>query len=44
MSTKEPKTYIWDCRHAAGRVIRFTAGRSFDDYLGDEMLRPAVER
>ena len=35
---------LWDARRAAERVARFTAGRSFDDYLADQMLRSAVER
>jgi uncharacterized protein with HEPN domain len=36
--------YLWDARRAAERVARFTMGRSFDDYLADDMLRAAVER
>ena len=36
--------YVWDARQAAELVIRFTAGRSFDDYTTDAMLRSAVER
>jgi uncharacterized protein with HEPN domain len=32
------------CQRAAERISRFTAGRSFDDYLADDMLRAAVER
>lgn len=35
---------LWDARQAADRVARITAGRSFDDYLADEILRWAVER
>jgi uncharacterized protein with HEPN domain len=35
---------LWDARDAAERIARFTADRSFDDYLSDEMLRAAVER
>lgn len=35
---------LWDARRAAERIIRFTAGRSYDDYLDDDMLRAAVER
>jgi uncharacterized protein with HEPN domain len=31
-------------QHAAALVEKFTAGRDFDDYLADEMLRAAVER
>ena len=36
--------YLWDAQHAAERVARFTAERSFEDYLADDMLRAAVER
>lgn len=36
--------YLWDARRAAERVARFTAGRGFDEYLADELLRSAVER
>ena len=36
--------YLWDARRATERIARFTQGRSFDDYLADEMLRAAVER
>ncbi len=36
--------YLWDARRAAERIARFTMGRSYDDYLSDEMLRSAVER
>lgn len=43
MSTDAMK-YLWDVREAAARISRFTFGRSFDDYLQDEMLRAAVER
>lgn len=35
---------LWDAREAARRVTRFTQGKSFDDYLADELLRAAVER
>ena len=36
--------YLWDARQAADRITRFTGGRSYDEYLADEMLRSAVER
>jgi uncharacterized protein with HEPN domain len=36
--------YLWDARRAAEKITRFTAGRTFDDYLSDELLRSAVER
>lgn len=35
---------LWDARHAAEKIARFTAGRTFDDYLADEMMSAAVER
>ena len=36
--------YLWDARRATERIARFTADRTFDDYLADDMLRAAVER
>ncbi len=44
MISDQAAKYIWDACHAASCIARFTSGRSFDDYLGDEMLRSAVER
>lgn len=36
--------YLWDACRAAERILRFTAGRDYNNYLADEMLRSAVER
>jgi uncharacterized protein with HEPN domain/predicted nucleotidyltransferase len=44
MISNQAATFLWDARRAAERVARFTARRSFDDYLDDDMLRSAVER
>lgn len=44
MLSNQAATLLWDARRAAERIARFTAGRSFDDYLNDDMLRAAVER
>ena len=46
MTTAAPDAakYLWDARRATERIARFTAGRTFDDYLADDMLRAAVER
>ena len=44
MITNAAAKYLWDAQQAAERIARFTAGRSFDDYLADEMLSAAVER
>ena len=35
---------LWDARRACERVAAFTAGKSFDAYRGDLLLRSAVER
>lgn len=40
----EARKHLWDARQAAERIARFTAGKTFADYLADEMLRAAVER
>jgi uncharacterized protein with HEPN domain len=44
MMAVPPGKYLWDAWRAAERVSRFTAGKSFEDYRGDELLRSAVER
>jgi len=44
MSDKQPAKYLWDAVEAAKRIERFTSGRTFDEYLADDMLRDAVER
>lgn len=41
---RDARAFLWDVRICADRIRRFTAGRSRDDYLADEMLRAAVER
>jgi len=40
----EAKKYLYDIQQAAQRLSDFTAGKSFDDYEDDAMLRAAVER
>jgi uncharacterized protein with HEPN domain len=44
MITDAAAKYLWDVQRAVGRIVRFTVGRTFDDYLADEMLSAAVER
>lgn len=41
---RDPRAFLWDTRKSADAIGRFLAGKSFDDYLRDEMLRSAVER
>jgi uncharacterized protein with HEPN domain len=35
---------LWDARRAAERITRFAAGRTYEDYLDDDMFRAAIER
>ena len=36
--------YLWDVKGAAADIIEFVGSHDFDHYLGDKMLRAAVER
>lgn len=40
----EARKYLFDIQQACGLIALFTAGRTFEDYAGDAMLRSAVER
>ena len=40
----DPRTWLFDAVQAAQRVQRFIHGRSYEDYLADELLRAGVER
>ncbi len=42
--TGEAAKLVWDARQAADRIARIAAGKTFDDYLSDDILRWAVER
>jgi uncharacterized protein with HEPN domain len=44
MTTNRAAKLLWDARTAAGRIARFTAGRSLAEYEADDLLRSAVER
>jgi uncharacterized protein with HEPN domain len=41
---RDPRAYLWDARQAAGRVVAYVAGRTWQDYATDDLLRSAVER
>lgn len=41
---RDPRTYLWDARQAAQRVMAFVAGRTWEEYTTDDLLRSAVER
>ncbi|HUT22781.1 MAG TPA: HepT-like ribonuclease domain-containing protein [Sumerlaeia bacterium] len=40
----ESKKLLEDMRQAAQRILEFTAGRGFEDYTQDALLRSGVER
>ena len=35
---------LWDAQQAVLKIARFTDGKSFDQYLADDLLRSGVER
>jgi uncharacterized protein with HEPN domain len=37
-------SYLWDMLDAAKAIRQFIAGKTFEDYTSDRMLRGAVER
>ncbi|MGZ8181983.1 MAG: HepT-like ribonuclease domain-containing protein [Methylobacter sp.] len=41
---RDPRAYLGDAREAAGAILEFVAGKTFEDYAGDRLLRSAVER
>jgi uncharacterized protein with HEPN domain len=40
----DSRAYLWDAREAAGAILEFVAGKTFEDYASDRLLRSAVER
>ena len=40
----EARKYLFDIRRAAGLIVGFCSGRTFGDYVRDDMLKSAVER
>jgi uncharacterized protein with HEPN domain len=41
---RDARKYLYDMQKAASLIQQFTAGRTYDEYLADVMLRSAVER
>src|SRR5581483_9146494 len=41
---RDARTYLYDIDRAAALITQFTAGKSFERYLEEPMLRAAVER
>jgi uncharacterized protein with HEPN domain len=40
----ESRKYLWDASQAVDRITRFVAGKTFQDYQADDLVRSAVER
>lgn len=40
----EAEKLLWDMDNAARRIESFSTGKTFDDYLRDELLRSGIER
>jgi len=41
---REAAKYLFDIAEHLARLQRFVAGKTFEDYAADELLRAAVER
>ena len=41
---REARAYLHDVIEACDRIARFTSGKSYAEYLAEEMFRSAVER
>jgi uncharacterized protein with HEPN domain len=44
MSTRDPQSFLHDVLSAIANIETFTLGKTFENYLADDMLRSAVER
>lgn len=40
----ESRKYLWDASQAVERITRFVAGKTYQTYQNDDLLRSAVER
>ncbi len=41
---RDPRKYLWDALRAGGFLRQFAAGKTFEEYQDDVLLRSAVER
>jgi uncharacterized protein with HEPN domain len=40
----DSRKWLWDAAEAAQSILRFSAGKTFEDFRHDELLRAAIER
>lgn len=40
----DSRKWLWDAAEAAQTILRFSAGKTFDDFRDDDLLRAAIER
>ena len=41
---RDPHKYVYDVWQAAHHILNFTAGKTFEDYQADLLLRSGIER
>lgn len=41
---RDSKAYLWDAVRAAELLSKFSAGKNFEDYCADDLLRSGIER
>lgn len=44
MSSSDSKAFLHDVLESISRIERFTAGKTYESYIADELLQSAVER
>jgi len=40
----DSRKWLWDAAEAAQTILKFSAGKTFEDFSSDDLLRAAVER
>ena len=41
---RDARAYLWDAHQAAQTILEFVAGKTFENYASEKLLRSAVER
>lgn len=40
----DSRKWLWDAAEAAQSILKFSAGKTFEDFSSDDLLRAAIER